>query len=194
MADTWMEWAGTLPVLGYLPDGLALGLVLAAAYTLLMYLAPTLLRLLTLVVRFHRRVHHRWYRAKVDWKRTRRDTPSYRKLSPSWRYRIRYHLGRTRTIPIPDVKIDKRLAWRMRQEWNRNRDTLAILVFQRDGYNCAWCDAELDNENWSVDHIIPISKGGTNELHNLQPMCRPCNSMKGDRVDAWGRFWDRLAV
>lgn len=43
---------------------------------------------------------------------------------------------------------------------------------------CAYCGAA---EDLSVDHIIPISKGGSDEEANLQCLCLPCNLRKGNR-------------
>lgn len=50
------------------------------------------------------------------------------------------------------------------------------LVFRRDGYACVWCGSVSD---LTVDHIHPVALGGTNDLSNLQTLCRPCNSRKG---------------
>jgi 5-methylcytosine-specific restriction protein A len=34
----------------------------------------------------------------------------------------------------------------------------------------------------TIDHITPVSLGGSNELTNLRPACHPCNSGRGNRI------------
>ena len=52
-------------------------------------------------------------------------------------------------------------------------------VFERDGYYCQQCG---DRHNLTIDHIVPESKGGTQDLTNLQTLCRTCNARKGSRM------------
>ncbi len=54
-------------------------------------------------------------------------------------------------------------------------------VFRRDGYMCAHCDSECDRALLEVDHVLPLSLGGTDDPSNLQTLCRTCNRRKGNR-------------
>lgn len=53
-------------------------------------------------------------------------------------------------------------------------------IFQRDGYACKSCGI---SESLSIDHIIPVLKGGDNKESNLQTLCTTCNSKKGAKYD-----------
>ena len=57
----------------------------------------------------------------------------------------------------------------------------ARLVAAKYGFRCAICGDILD-AGWETDHIVPLSRGGTNDLSNLQPVHRvPCHQMKSSR-------------
>jgi 5-methylcytosine-specific restriction endonuclease McrA len=51
-------------------------------------------------------------------------------------------------------------------------------VWERDDFTCKHCGAR---QNLAIDHVVPESKGGALTLDNLQTLCKPCNSRKGNR-------------
>lgn len=57
----------------------------------------------------------------------------------------------------------------------------AILISQ--GFCCAGCSISFTKRKPTIDHIIPVSRGGTDDPSNLQLLCQPCNSSKGTRTN-----------
>ena len=51
-------------------------------------------------------------------------------------------------------------------------------IFTQDCFRCTYCGFSGDKTNLVVDHIVPRSKGGQNEDHNLTTSCISCNSKK----------------
>ena len=60
------------------------------------------------------------------------------------------------------------------------RQNKHVLYGQQEGL-CAGCEMHFPFRNFTVDHLIPRSRGGTDHLDNLQLLCGACNSVKGDR-------------
>lgn len=55
-----------------------------------------------------------------------------------------------------------------------------IFIYNRNKGKCAICGEFVPFDEFTVDHIIPLSKGGTNKLNNLQCTCKTCNLVKQD--------------
>ena len=52
-------------------------------------------------------------------------------------------------------------------------------VWRRDGGKCVKCGSQ---ENLEFDHIIPLSKGGSNTVRNIQLLCQKCNREKSNKI------------
>jgi HNH endonuclease len=56
-----------------------------------------------------------------------------------------------------------------------------IRITRRDNYTCQICGKHLKDGEIEFDHIIPLSKGGSSEEHNLQLTCFSCNRAKSNK-------------
>ncbi|WP_431861427.1 HNH endonuclease [Azospirillum sp.] len=66
------------------------------------------------------------------------------------------------------------------EEWLQVRR--AILI--RDDYTCQYCGARSDK--MECDHVVPVSRGGSNDPENLVAACYDCNRSKGSKlVSEW---------
>lgn len=62
------------------------------------------------------------------------------------------------------------------------------LIYKRDGYKCTSCSCVVVKSKTykpnqaTIDHIIPMSKGGSHTIDNVVTMCQSCNSLKRDLI------------
>lgn len=64
------------------------------------------------------------------------------------------------------------------------------LFKQQDGI-CNGCKVKFPERNFTVDHIVPLKEGGSDNMDNLQLLCSACNSIKGERTMEY--LFERLA-
>jgi len=66
------------------------------------------------------------------------------------------------------------------------RHVTNTFLFARDEYRCQYCGRHMTEfrprESLTRDHLVPLSRGGTNEWSNVITACSPCNTRKGNRL------------
>jgi 5-methylcytosine-specific restriction endonuclease McrA len=66
------------------------------------------------------------------------------------------------------------------------RQVTNTFLFARDRYRCQYCGRHATElkmrEALTRDHLIPLSRGGTNDWNNVVTACSPCNTRKGNRL------------
>jgi hypothetical protein len=68
-------------------------------------------------------------------------------------------------------------------------------ILKRDGYKCVFCGVgESDGATLCVDHIRPISMGGSNSVANGQALCYEHNTLKNNysQYEAGKRFYQKM--
>lgn len=87
------------------------------------------------------------------------------------------------TIPRPAVI---RLTKFIHVPRKFRRQVTNTFLFARDEYKCQYCGRtafELKpRESLTRDHLIPLSRGGTNDWTNVVTACSPCNARKSNRL------------
>jgi 5-methylcytosine-specific restriction endonuclease McrA len=109
----------------------------------------------------------------------------------SWEEAIRYLVSDKATVlewydnwvvrsekwstPVPAVMILK--------EYQKKKTTVRFSkanVFLRDGFICQYCNETVNNKTATLDHVLPVSHGGTTTFENCTTACAHCNASKGN--------------
>ncbi|MBY8967079.1 HNH endonuclease [Algiphilus sp. NNCM1] len=83
-------------------------------------------------------------------------------------------------VASKSLQRKRHLTAERRKEFASARPALELALIDRDGYVCSEPGCNVSHE-LTIDHILPVSRGGTDELQNLRFLCRSHNSAKGDR-------------
>jgi len=96
-------------------------------------------------------------------------------------------LGTLYTVTLPkDIPlVAKKLEGALAQPSNTDYFTDANKrheVFERDKWICQYCGEKVSQQNATLDHFIPQSKGGDDSKDNLRACCLVCNGIKSGKT------------
>lgn len=108
-----------------------------------------------------------------------------------------HHFGGVRRLAkrVSDFQLGKISEAQLVERYVPERKTrrplspkLRLAVLERDGFCCRLCgrSAQTHGVALEVDHIIPVARGGSNDMSNLQALCEDCNAGKRDALIAVG--------
>lgn len=60
-------------------------------------------------------------------------------------------------------------------------------VLIRDGFKCLYCGSK--SHRLTIDHVVPVSRGGKSNFENCVAACRKCNNKKGSRTASEARMY-----
>ncbi len=127
-----------------------------------------------------------WYQHNAEHHRQR--SREYRAANPDsdreYRQQNKEHISareRAHAKANPGANRAKARAYYARKKGGEGTHTAAEweAVCAYYNYRCLCCGQQ---KPLTADHVVPLSKGGANTIDNIQPLCKPCNSRKGDKT------------
>ncbi len=120
---------------------------------------------------------------------------SYLPLSTvQWREAVTYlWLDKVTVLDWYDDWVVRSASWETRvpavimmKEMMRRRRTPRFSktnVFLRDLHTCQYCDTQFPKSVLTLDHVVPLSRGGKTAWDNIVTACGPCNAHKANKLE-----------
>ena len=93
-------------------------------------------------------------------------------------------------IRLCDERLEAYESRRQGKQWDHRRRNRKIVsgtvrheVLKRAMTRCELCGISMEKKSLEVDHIVPKSLGGADDISNYQALCYTCNASKGNRDD-----------
>lgn len=79
----------------------------------------------------------------------------------------------------PEKREEKKRNRRAKIAGASGKHTAAQIktLYEKQNAKCAFCFCKLRSK-YEIDHYVPLARGGTNDITNIQLLCRPCNQKK----------------
>lgn len=122
----------------------------------------------------------KWYKHS---KETKEKLSIYRKNNPvivsgknhwSWK-------GGISSLPGYNSFLTRRRRYRKRVNGGSHSFEEWMFLKKINRFTCLRCKKREPEIKLTEDHITPVSKGGSDNIENIQPLCRSCNSMKNNK-------------
>ena len=81
---------------------------------------------------------------------------------------------------IKEIDVDENINESTKEKRRQFTTDERTLIYNKNKGRCAICGRFVPYDKFTIDHIIPLSKSGTNDLNNLQCTCKTCNLIKQD--------------
>lgn len=82
------------------------------------------------------------------------------------------------SVLIPSILVLQRYKRLPNRDVKYTREN----IFHRDNNICTYCGNSFNKSELTIDHIVPKSRGGTNDWKNIITSCKPCNGKKADKT------------
>lgn len=138
-----------------------------------------------------------YYQKTIDHQKKRKkgytSTPQFKLYAKKWRENNPEYPKKYREAHLAHARYTKARIEHRRRCLIKNAGDYSKKEWEN---LCAYfgniCIACYESKKLTIDHVIPLSLGGTNTIDNLQPLCKSCNSSKGKKTLDY-RFWFMVA-